>query len=621
MKTKFIQSVLMAAAVGALSITSSCKKFLVVDSPSVSVPSTVFESTSNTNSAVIGIYNRLIGDNGYGNRISCLYPLTADDFKTSGNYSSSDRRGISMYGASSDNSDLYNPFVQLYSGIDRANLCIKYIPISKLYTSGAASEQALMQRYYAEALALRAQFLYELIRNWGDVPAYFVPASDAETLFNTNANRDETYDRILADLKIAEDLLPWRSGITEYGSFRFTKGAVKGLRARIALARGGYSLRTNTHTMERRSDYATYYKIAFDECLDLMGHRSEHTLNPVYENIFKTLHTAARYDDAHELIFEVAAFGSNSNTDSKLGYYNGVRFNSASSFGQGGGGMNAIPTYFYEFDKNKDCRRDVTIGTFEITANSKKILNAANNQTDAKFRKSWTAFNGTSSSQSFGVNWPVLRFADVLLMYAEADNELNNGPSAKAISALQEVQKRAYIGYEDQIPATPADKAGFFNALVKERLLEFGGEGIRKYDLIRWNLIASKFEETRTKLRQFMNGEGAYANLPLYIYAKESTFNQTATVPEVASMDLYGVTGATTVNDIFYAPGLGASSAPSGYTVKNWRKSITDDPISGGISGSLSGFATYFEANKKELFPYPKSALNENPKIVQNYGY
>jgi hypothetical protein len=621
MTTKFRQSALIVLAVGALSIGSSCKKALDYSSPSTTNPETVFESTTYTNSAVLAIYNRLCGDNGYGSRISTLYPVTADDFKTSGNYSPSDRRGISMYGASSDNSDLYNPFVQLYSGVERANLCIKYIPASKLYNSGAATDKAMMQRYYGEALTLRAQFLYELIRNWGDVPAPMVPAADGETLYAPNADHNQTLEKLIADLKIAEDLVPWRSGIAEYGSFRFTKGAIKGLRARLALARGGYSLRISDHTMSRPADYLAYYKIAFDECLDIMNHRSEHDLNPVYENIFKSLHSTSRMDDKHELMFEVAAYGTNASTDSKLGYYNGIRFNSASSFGSGGGGMNAIPTYFYEFDQSKDCRRDVTIGVFEIAASSKKILNAANNLTDAKFRKSWTAFNNSSSSQNFSINWPLLRFADVLLMYAEADNEINGAPSAQAVNALQEVQKRAYAGFESAIPVSPLDKAAFFNALVKERLLEFGGEGIRKYDLIRWNLMKSKFDETRDKLRQFMAGTGAYANVPAYIYAKESSYNQSASVAEVASLDLYPGPLLSTPNAVFYSPGLGTSAAPSGYTTKNWRAAVTDDPSSGAISGTLSGFATYFEANKKEVFPYPKSALIENPKMVQNFGY
>jgi hypothetical protein len=611
MKNKILNIAVMIFAVGAIMITPSCKKVLDFESESTSSPEVVFESTTYTNSAIIGIYNRLIGDNGYGSRISTLFGNTADDFKTSGSYASSDRRGISMYGASSDNTDLINPFSQLYSGIERANICIKYIPASKLYTSGSTTDQALMKRYYGEALALRAQFYFELIRNWGDVPASFVPTADLTDYNTPNSNRDATYDQIIADLKTAEDLVGWRSEIADYGSFRLTKGAIKALRARIALFRGGYSLRSETHLMERRSDYLKYYQIAMDECKDLINNPSQHALNPSYENVFKTLH-GQRLDDAHELMFEVAAYGGNASTDSKLGYYNGIRFNAASNYGTGGGGMNAIPTYFYEFDQTKDCRRDVTIGVFEITATSKKMINVLNNFTDAKFRKSWTSFNNSSTSQNFAINWPIIRFADVLLMYAEADNEINNGPSAAAIDAFQKVQKRAYVGFD--IPATPTTKASFFDAIVKERLLEFGGEAIRKYDLIRWNLINSKFIETRAKLVQLIDGTGPYVNVPNYVYAKESTYSNTNSVAEVATLDLYG--GAP--NTVLFSPGLNSATAPAGYTVKNWRKQLTLD---NSVTGTSTGFATYFEANKKELFPFPKAALNANPNLVQNYGY
>ena len=107
----------MVMTIAAVCVNTSCKKYLDVQSPSTSSPDVVFESTANTNAAIIGVYNRLCGDNGYGNRISTLFGVTADDFRTSGSYSSSDRRGISMYGASSDNTDLTNPFLQLYQGV------------------------------------------------------------------------------------------------------------------------------------------------------------------------------------------------------------------------------------------------------------------------------------------------------------------------------------------------------------------------------------------------------------------------------------------------------------------------------------------------------------------------
>lgn len=590
---------------------SACKKYLQLDNPSTVSQEQVFNSVSNSNAAVIGVYAMLIGDNGYGNRISCLFPQSGDDFKTSGDYSPDDRRGISTYGASPGNQDLPNPYNQLFRGIERANICIKYIPLSPLYTNGTATEQAQMRKLYGEALTLRAQFYFEALRNWGDLPAQLIPAVDLKDLYLPRIDKDSIYDILLADLALAAEMVPWRTESPDQ-NLRLTKGAVKGLRARIALAVGGYSLRTNPHVMARREDYKKFYQIAMDECADIMDHPEQHKLNPVYENLFKTLHTATRADDAHELIFEVGAYGGNASTDSKLGYYNGLRINTSARFGGGGGGINAIPTYWYEFDSIGDCRRDVTINIFEIDSKSQKIAVVGNVMTDGKYRRSWTSITGTS--QNLAINWPILRFADVLLMYAEADNEINGAPSARAIDALLQVQKRAYVGYESRMPEIPLDQQGFFNALVHERLLEFGGEGIRKFDLIRWNLLESKILETRTKLRQFMNGEGRYANLPLYVYSVASSYDLTNSVDETKTLALLG----GNVSKVMFTPGEGTSTpSDKSYTAKAWRAAVNEEYL----TDKRKGYALYFEPNKKELLPIPTDALNSNFKLVQNQGY
>ncbi|SOD12144.1 RagB/SusD family nutrient uptake outer membrane protein [Pedobacter xixiisoli] len=607
-----ISFVLLLTVVG-----SSCKKYLELENPSTISFNATFGSVSNTNTAIIGVYNLLPGDNGI-TKEGTVWSLSADDFKTSGSYSAQDRRGISMYGANKENGELEGGFKQLYTGIERANICIKGIRSSDLYADGSSSK-AQMGKYLGEALTLRALYYFILVRNWGNVVSQWEPSGDTQVWDVPVTAGTEILDKLLADLKEAEALVPWiKEGSPlvaakpeEYVSSRWTKGGIKALRARIALFRGGYMMDKQSHTMTRSADYKKYYQIALDECKDLMQNRNYHTLNPVYENIFKSLHTSTRIDTQNELMFEVGAYGAGSRTDTKLGYYNGLRLNGASRFGQGGGGIMAIATYFYEFDQLYDVRRDVTIGSYEIDANNQKVMNTLNNMTDAKFRKSWTTHTGPI--QTLAVNWPVIRFADVLLMYAEADNEVNGAPSVEAVAALREVRERAYAARPDMIPVIPADYTGFFNAIVKERLLEFGGESIRKYDLIRWNIMAAKFAETRTKLRELMNGTGAYANVPLNVYSKPAAYNLVTSTQEFATLDTFGGSPNVTL----YQPNAGTPATNSGYVTKAWRASINEEYITGGSTG----FATFFEANKKEVFPFHQNVLLYNTKTEQNFGY
>lgn len=612
MKKGIIKSAIFSAIAVTALVLPSCKKYLEVVNQSTLSQNEVFNSASYTNSALIGVYNQLIGDNGYGNRISCLWPQSGDDFKTSGSYSPTDRRGISNYKSDPSNSDIENPYKQLYVGIDRANYCIKYIPLSSLYTGGATSDQALMKKYYGEALTLRAIFTFELVRNFGDIVESRLPSTDIPDGNVPATKAAVVLDHLLDDLKLAEDLVPWRTE-SGYTDTRITKGAVKGLRARIALFRGGWLLSQTTHVPERSTNYKDYYKIAMTECADVMARRDQHDLNPSYENVFRALHIATgHFDDKGEIIFRVGAFGGNATTDSKLGYYNGMKYNAASIYGQGGAGMTPIPTYFYEFDQLGDCRRDVTIASYEIDANSQKILSQENTQCDGKFRRAWSNIIG-GTAQNFGIDWPVLRFADILLMYAEADNEVNGAPSAAAQSALNEVRQRAFVGFASRIPVMPTDYNGFFTAITQERLLEFGGEGVRKYDLIRWNLMATKFAETRAKIAAFAAGTGQYANLPLYVYARPAAYSPTNTaVAEENSLDTYGGPISATL----FQPGLGTSTAPAGYTAIRWRASITTT----AGSGDADTFAQYFVV-EREVFPYPSNTLAYNTKLNQNYGY
>jgi hypothetical protein len=604
MKNRLYQ-ILIAAILG-LSVTLlGCKKYTEVEPVSqYSIPQ-AFADVSNAFNALVGVYDELQGDNGYGIRISMYYPYDSDEGIVSGNIDNG-RRGVGRYQLLLTNAELTNPFRQLYRGVEKANLCIEQIPLMSQYSTGTDAEKKELKRLHGEALTLRAQFLYQLMLNWGDVPAPMIPAYKQKELFIPQTNRDTTYDRIIADLAAAADLLPWRTEVAR--NERITKGVAKALRARIALSRGGYSLRQNAQ-MERRSDYLAYYQIAKKECEELMARRDQHTLNPNYETIWRNV-TSFIYDPQGEIIFEVGAGGGNGNSDSRMGNYDGPNLNNASRYGAGGGGIQILPNYFYTFD-SVDTRRDVTITHYQVTsATNIKSQRRLGELNTGKYRRDWRVPLLPGTVLNVGYNWSMIRFSDVLLMYAEAVNEINNGPTPEAILAFEEVRKRAYRGNTGLIGVTPTTKAGFFDAIVNERYLEFGHEGIRKYDLLRWNLLATKIAEARAKIQQIRDRVAPFNNVPQYIYWRNNG----------EEIQFYaGVTAPATALP-FWRP-TQVPSPTTGWTRVDWAQHLTSATAIDS-KPLWQGFASFFVPGKSELFPYDAATIaSYQGKLQQNPGY
>ena len=511
-------------------------------------------------------------------------------------YPDGERRDLAHYTATAANTQLAGPFNQLYSGVEKSNICIYNIPKMDAYTNGTEAQKKELRRLHGEALTLRAQFYLELLRNWGDLPAQFQPSSLEANLFKPKTDRDSIYDRLLADLADAANLLPWRTEVPS--DERITQGAARALRARIALYRGGYALRRSKQ-MARGSNYKAYYQIAKDECDAIMKRPDQHKLNPSYQSVFKDYIDAHKIEPNGEVMFEVAMGGASSALgDSKLGYYNGPRYGTISGSTTtfvGNAALTILPNYFYMFDST-DTRRDVTCAPYDNVSDGTKRGRPLQQMLDGKFRRDWIT-NPTvlsSSAQYFAVNWPLIRFSDVLLMYAEADNELNNGPTPAAKAAFEQVRLRAFGGNASLIGTTPATYQGFFDAIVKERALEFGSEGIRKYDLIRWNMLDQKITETKTVLAAMAARTTAPWNTyPATMYYK----NASPTLVWAGS---------------FYKPTV--TPAPSGYTSVAWLGSSITSTI-------LTYYAVGFRTGKSELLPIPQASIDANPRLTQDYGY
>ncbi|MEY4381586.1 MAG: hypothetical protein RJA92_966 [Bacteroidota bacterium] len=607
MKTKNINQLTLAfAAIVVLAITS-CNKFLDQKPITEVSTETVFSDVPSTYKALAGVYSRLVGDAAYGIRVSLYYPLDNDEMQGPTGTADNDRRDIARYAATPGNAQITNPFNQMFQGIEYANICIANIPKMAMYANGTDQEKKQLQRMYGEALTLRAQFYTEAIRNWGDLPAHFEPASVMATKnpFPARTSKDTLYDRLLEDLKLAATLVPWRNELSAIGDGadeRITKGTVKGLRARIALYRGGYSLRQDG-TVRRATDYLKYYQIARDEASEVMA-SNQHSLNPSFKGLWKDqVNARAVADPNGELMFQASGIGGVGAGDTKLAYYNGPSVN-----GLGNKSINVLPTYFYAFDST-DLRRDVTCAVYNVAADGiTKIGQTITSICDGKYRRDWISnptVAPTNAIQYFGLKWQILRYSDVMLMFAEAENEIN-GPTTAAYNAVNQVRRRGYgkpIATANAAVDLPAglNKADFFTAIVKERSLELGGEGVRKYDLIRWNLLATKIADTKAALLAMSTLSAPYDKLPIAMYYKTTGASDDNTFgPNSLWANSFYTTAPT--------------ATPTGTTKVVWMSAAIN-------TTALSRFATGFVTGKSELLPIPQPARDANRNLVQNPGY
>ena len=617
-----------------------CKKYLDQQPITAVGPDVVFNSVENARAALIGVYAQLTGDFTYGLRVSLYFPVGTDEMQGPTGAADNSRRDFPLYATTPSNNNMFQPYTQLFKGIQYANLCIANIPEMDLYTNGSEQQQKQLQRMLGEALTLRAQFYSEAIRNWGDLPAHFEPAEVLATQdpFPPRADKDGLLERLLDDLKTAADLVPWKNEVTSIGDpadERITKGTVKALRARIALARGGYSLRQDG-TIKRGSNHQTYYQIAKDETNSIIS-AGHHNLNPSYKDLWKNQVGSRAVVDPHgELMFQATGIGRTSAADTKMGYYNGptVVDLATQTGATGNSGVLVLPTYFYLFD-SLDTRRDVTCAAYSDTLAPGGVTFYKRGVPitgifDGKYRRSWInppLPRGTYLNNYSTTNWQIIRYSDVLLMFAEAENELS-GPTTAAYNAINMVRRRGFgksINAADPlVDLSGLSKDEFFKALVRERALELGGEGTRKFDLIRWNLLATAISETKANLTKM--GASAAMTPPSYMAPPPSYAFVPANLPNAllyrgrTSSDDLSINGGLIINSLYKAA---PSGTPAGTVRMNW----VTNAISVGTAAAvtLNHYANNFVTLKSELLPIPQDAITAYgsfaSKMPQNPNY
>ncbi|MEG2333501.1 RagB/SusD family nutrient uptake outer membrane protein [Chryseobacterium sp.] len=507
--------------VAGLGINSCSDDFLDQPAYNSSDTESVFKNIDTADAFVQGLYRGLVPTEMY-------YQLGAGDTVT---HSAEDgSTNNSKYNICNYQYDSKTPntitgiYAAMYAVIERTNIAIDRLPDMP----ATAKRDALL----AEAKAIRAFCYYNLIRVYGDVPAIWIPLEEADpndpaTLYPKRTSRDVIYDKVIADIQESIGNMPLSNTSPE----RLNRQSANALLARIALYAAGYSLRWDLNTgaagtMSRRPDNARIqqlYQIADAAAASVVNGGTNSGGKSGFENLWFNFCRRNFSAVNQEMLWHIAEYGPNTNSAFGVYAHPGSR---GGTYGSRKALQFILPSYYLSFNA-ADKRRDVATTSYSIY-----FLNggaATDTWVDVgttyscimpgKFRISWCVEPQAADARN--LNIPIIRYADVLLMYAETQNYLNNGPTPAAIAALQQVRNRAGIGSM----SIPTAQQAFESALVQERKWEFSDEFMLRTDLIRMNKLETEINATKQAMKNLSNKTGAYANTPtlrLYKFHKNT---------------------------------------------------------------------------------------------------
>lgn len=486
---------------------AGCKKFLDNKPTAFVSPENYFNTETEVNSALNGVYDVLGKEAVYGGQLVVRHASSTDESFFS--YSSFPT-GPFYFNYGSEDATISSLWQNMYDGIERANVLLANL-------NKATMDENKRSVVKGETLFLRAFYYFILVQNWGAVPLKLTPTTSVSNVNIPRTPIKEVYAQILADMTTAEGLV---NTITVNGTGgRVSKSAVRGILARVCLNMAGAPLNDVSKFKDAR-DWAAKVNSA-----------GEHSLNPDYSQVF--INVCQDKYDIKESIFEAEEYGSNNDAyreGGRIGNENGVKCSSTNvaTVGYAYGFVSTTRKLYnlYEYNATdatkRDLRRDWAISTYTLGATGAKTNIAATNiyaRNCAKWRREYELVSPKNKNYT-PTNFQILRYSDVLLMLAEAENEVNNGPTATAVNALNQVRRRGYGKLlagatnpenADLPGAISLSKDDFRKAIMDERARELCFEGLRKYDLIRWGTFVNTMHDVATEFT-------TYASMTTVIY-------------------------------------------------------------------------------------------------------
>lgn len=651
--------ILVAASV----LATGCKGgFFSTESPSAMDEASVFSSSRQTEQVIAGIYTIFGEQNSYRSRLCGQWVSFNTDIEWQNDLASYNNYAMTKDGHSDITAKDKHPWVYYTSAIERANLCINGIQ-----QYGDTSDVDI--RYlWGEALTLRAFLYYEMTKLWGDVPYNFEPldVNTTEAIYVTKCDRNKIYDKLRVDLVKAIELMPYADEITWGPAHntveRMNKQFACGLLARIDLAYAGMALRPDTWIEGGGASYKVQPN-TIDATLrsELLGEAVKYTemvmnhdgveiggkLKANYEDVFRAICGNVTEYGKTETLWEIP-FANNVRGQflNRMGAYvnktalGKVLHTTATS--KSNLKVVLTPDFVLSFDKN-DTRKWVTVNPYEWVYDSENTTKVdpelaygdtivyqkptkANKFYLGKYRFEWLNYDVTGDDD--GLNMPVMRYSDILLMYAEAmiGGVTGDAPSytgsKSALDVLNIVRRRA--GLAEKAQCELAD-------IQEERAKEFAGEHIRKYDLMRWGILGSSLVEAEAKLEAFGKVKKDPEDASKFIIDLAGT-EYDGRVNDKVYVKLQKDNSAVNkgfgyvITDI-YGLALDELGTPEGFDEPNhngWR--IADVWVSKN-SATLKGkriFANGLDANaidNRQYWPIFEIILASNPRLWNDYGY
>ena len=488
MKTIILKIFIFLPVLTLFLVLSSCSDFLEEDPQSYIIEDTFYKTRKDAVVAVTAIYQLL---NAGGSTVQTPYNtlfntgmnFAGDDEDPGPGATNADVRSLSVLGHSANNLRIYEIWQQHYAAIRKANIVLNKVPL----IVDVDFDEALRTRLLAEAKFLRALYYFNLVRLYGDVPLVteYKQGITASDFAVARTPSTEVYAQIEKDLLEAADVLPISYSAPEVG--RATRGAALALLTKVYLTKASLPLNINGHYADavRTAEYVLSaadggtgtYKEQPTATYDLFTNYSQVFL-PASKNGVEHIFSAQFKSNAQDQ-------GNNQNPRSILTnipdlsgtYADMVRF-----YKKGDDAFFSVYKLYTPGDK----RRNVTfVRKFKGPKNglfyALPITNpAVPNDSTPFFNKAWDPGSTAPTNQS-AANVAIIRYAEVLLIHAEAENELN-GPTTKAYKSLNRVRVRAGL---DPLVEGSLSKDEFREAVYLDRRLELVFEYHRWFDLIR----------------------------------------------------------------------------------------------------------------------------------------